>query len=321
MIIEYIIPVVYTPEDNESYINKDLLLIKDCSQLTGVNSECDGYNFNKCPNDDSYCQPFIKGDIIKLQFNYDKTKYFKAFVEFINTETMLPETVVFTTETGVDAELNDYLNVFIDTDQAIFDTLTCWYLKLKLYGCKLEGLPAYNLCVDEKLVGGLTLYEAQAECYEEQCEIAAFITSEPYCIVACNEETLMICGSYTKYDCEGNYYGNFILPNGKEAPNKYSACFRVRGRIEPDGYEFEKTTNVLKVVKSQQKQRFIMYLKPVPYYVAKQIALCFNSQQLTIDGIVYTGSLKLNKNFDEGSMWIIKENIFIDCDEISFTCK
>lgn len=321
MTIDYIVPVVYTPEDNETYINKDFLLIKDCSQLLNSNPECNGYNFNKCPNDRSYCQPFIKGDIIKLQYSYDITKYFKAFVEFINTETMLPEAVVFTTETGVDSTLSYYLNIFIDTNQPIFDTLTCWYLKVKLYGCNLEKNPAFNLCVDEKLVGGLTLYEAQAECYEEICEIADFIASEPYCLVQCNEPTLLICGEYTDKDCEGNYYGNFILPNGKEAPNNYVPCFRVRGVIEPDGYEFVKTQNFTKTIKSQQKERFILYLQPVPYYVAKQVSIAFNSQRLTIDGQEYSGALKLNKNFDEGSQWIIKENIYIECSEINFTCN
>lgn len=319
--IEYIIPVVYTAEDNNSYVNRDSILIKDCSQLGNPSPECDGYNFNKCPNDDAYCQPFIKGDILRFQYRIDITKYFKIFISFINSVTGEEESVVFTTQTGHSEDLTQFLNVIVDTNQDIFDTLTCWYMKVKLYGCKLDGTNPYQLCVDEKLTQGLTLYEAQAECYEEQCNIADFIATEPFCVLRCDEKSLLICGEYVEFDCDGNYYGNLIQPSQQESINQFKNCFRIRGVIEPNGYTFSKTESNNKTIKSQQREAFLLIGSvKTPYYVAQQLAIAFNSKKMTIDGIEYKGGVKIDKNFDEGLNWIIRENIFIECDEINFTC-
>lgn len=325
--IEYIIPVVYTAEDNNSHVNKDSILIKDCSQLGNPSPECDGYNFNKCPNDDAYCQPFIKGDVIYNQYRIDNKKYKRIFVDVIDSTTGLPvtEDVTIIIQTGVDAERTDYLNVIIDTDQDIFDTLTCWYVKISLYGCLLTEqatAEAYFTCLDEKQVAGLTLAQAQRECYEEMCNIGDFIASEPYCVVRCEEKTLMICGEYTDKDCNGNYYGNLIQPSQQESINQFKSCYRVRAVIEPNGFAISETLNNLSKVKSQQREAFLFIVTTgIPYYVAKQIAQCFNSKQLTIDGVAYSGAVKLDKNFEEGSMWYPRENIFIDCEEINFTCE
>lgn len=320
-VVVFNVPVSYTAEDNLSYINKTSVLIKDCSQLGNPNPECNGYNFNRCPNDSSYCQPFVKGDVISLQFAINVKKYKKIFVAFVNSATGQEQTVVYTTESGTDSLLTHFLNVIVDTNQSIFDTMTCWFVKIKMYGCLLEQgntAQAYFTCVDHKQsFDGMTAAEAAASCYEEQCNIADFIASEPYCAVRCDEQTLLITGLYTKYDCDGHYYGAFTSGS---ATNSFMASHRVRGIVEPNGFTFDKTVVNNKYVKSAQKETFILFCKPVPYYVAQQIAICFNSKDLQIDGVSYTGGLTLNKNFDEGSEWIIKENIYLNCDEINFTC-
>lgn len=315
--VNYIIPVTYTAEDNETHINKDTILIKDCSQLGNPSPECDGYNFNRCPNDNAYCQPFIKGDVIREQYIIDNTKYKTLFVDIINSVTGEPEdSVVVTLQRGTDADRTDFLNVIIDTNQTIFDTLTCWFIKIKMYGCTLQGND-YNTCLDEKQVSGLTLAQAREECYEEMCEIADFIASEPYCVVRCEEPTLLIQGYYTDHDCNGNYYGR--LASGVK--NLFFKSIRVRGWVEPDGYQITETKNGAKKAKSKQTQRFFLITKGIPYYVADQIAVCMNGRFMYIDGSQYTGMLKLDKNFEEGSMWYVKENIYRECDEINFTCS
>lgn len=321
MLIDFIIPVTYVPEDNESYINTDVVLMKDCSQVGDPNPECDGYNFNRCPNDSAYCQPFLKGDVVKLQYIVNVKKYKKIFVDVINTATGEVEySVAVTTQQGSDSTRTNYLNVIIDTNQAIFDSLTCWYVKISLYGCLLTDQATaedYATCLREKQFDGLTLAEAQRECYSEMCEISDFIASEPYCAVRCDEPTLLVQGSYPEYDCNGNYYGLFV---GSLA-NSYTPTLRIRGVVEPNGYSFQETVNHLKRIKSQQSEQFLFRVKMSPYYVAQQIAVCFNSAELTIDGLTYTKATKLDKNFDEGSEWIIQEAIFRECSEINFTCQ
>lgn len=279
----FIVPVVYNQEDNSSYIGKQTILIKDCSIFGTPKGECDGYNFNKCPNDDTYCQPFIPGDILYFQFLIDTTFYDAQSFELINTSTGLPIVgLVFSTVEGV-VDSTKYFTIQINTTSL---QQKCVYLKLTL----------------EKAEGGDN----------------DFITGEPFCAVRCEEPTLLIEGEYLKYDCNKNYYG--IATGSINGMAPYKASFRVRGVVEPNGFSIEKTDNGVNPVKSKQTERFILFTEKVPYYVAKQIEVCFNSKQLTIQGIDYKGQVKLDKNFEEGSEWIIKEDIFIDCPEINFGC-
>lgn len=286
----FIVPGGYDWQDNGSYIGKQTILIKDCSIFDNPNNIFDnpnnGYNCNKCPNDDAYCQPFIKGDILYFQFLIDKTIYSNQSFQLINSITGLPITGIDSATTQGVIDRITYYTIQIDTTTI---QETCFYLKLTL----------------DK--GGNTLIAAED-----------FITSEPFCSVNCNEQTLLIEGEYIKYDCEHNYYGiGTGTINGKPP---YKASFRVRGTVEPQGFQIEKTNNGINTVKSKQKERFTLFTEKIPYYVAKQIEICFNSKQLTIDGIDYTGEAKLDKNFEEGSEWIIKEDIFIECPEINFGC-
>lgn len=288
-VITFNVPLVLTAEDNLTYANKATILIKDCSSFGNPNSECDGFNFNKCPNDESYCQPFIQGDLIYNQLKFDNTKDTLVGGEFINAETgdaFLPTSGV-SFQIGIDALNNSYINTIFDTSNVVFDNISCFYIR-------------FNLRQGEKDI---------------------YYTSEPYCKVSCDMPTILIEGSYPNgYDCFGNYYGNISLL-GFSSPTIYKPVYRIRAVVEPDGFDFEETTMNNKRIKSKQSERFWLMTKKIPYYVAKQLAICFNSKLVTIDGIEYTGTIKLNKNFDEGSMWIIKENIYIVCDEKTFTCS
>ena len=290
-VITYTVPLVLSAEDNKTYANKYSILIKDCSDFGDPTSECDGWNFNFCPNDDKYCQPFISGDLIYSQFKFNNKKYAYSSVEFINTETGedFYSSAAVTSQVGIDSINNKYINAIIDTSNAIFIGVNCFYIKYTL----------------TELVGGAKVY----------------FTVEPYCLVKCDIQTLLIEGSYPSgYDCFGGYYGDLNV-GGSRDTNIYKPIFRVYGVVESDGFDFEETVMNNRRIKSKQSERFWLMTKKIPYYVVKQLAVCFNSQLVTIDGVEYTGTIKLNKNFDEGSMWIIKENIYRVCDEITFTCK
>lgn len=289
--VVYFVPLVDSPQNNSSLTAKVIVLVKDCNNFANGTDNPEGWNCNHCPNDKSYYQPFIQGDLIYGQIKYDKNKYTLGSIEVIDTVTgeNFANISFVTSVTGIDAVLNDYYVYVLDTANALFNDVSCFYTMMTLNG-----------------IGD---------------ELDTYVFSEPFKLVQCNEKTFLITGEYPNgYDCEGNYYGNLIQPNGKESINTYKPSFRVYGVVENDGFDFEETMNNSIKIKSQQTERFLLMTQKIPYYVAKQIAVCFNSKVTTIDEVVYQGAVKLQKNFDEGSMWIVKESIYIRCDEINFTC-
>lgn len=319
---DYIVPVVYVAENNNSYVNKASILSKDCSGFSNPNEGCEGWNFNRCPNDDNYCQPFVKGDKIYLQYLLDITKYFYISSAFINSATgeEFSTTGAVTIQTGIDALKNNFINLVIDTGHAAFADVSCWYFKAKLFKCSFrqgsEGAEEYADCLAAKIGDGMTAEEAEAACYEELCEDFDFVTTEPFCEIPC-DNTVLVEGQYKDYDCNGNFYGTFT----NNTASIFKLAFRVRGSVEPEGFDFSKTDVNNRTVKSQQTERFTFYTKKIPYYVVRQLAAAFNSKLLTVDSIEYKRAAKLNKNFEEGRMWIIKETFYRDCDEINFTCE
>ena len=46
-----------------------------------------------------------------------------------------------------------------------------------------------------------------------------------------------------------------------------------------------------------------------------------NAQTLTIDGVEYKRGVAVEKNNDQGNMWIINSQLLRICDDISFTCE
>lgn len=290
-LVVYTVPLVSSAENNSSSTAKTSIIVKSCYGFSNPNDECDGWNFNHCPNDKNYCQPFIQGDLIYGQLKYDKNLYTIGALELIQqpSGTDFYSSTFVTKQTSKDKLNNIYLDYIIDTANAIFDNIGCWYVKITL-------IPKDNS--DD-----------------------VFFSSEPYCVVRCDEKTMLITGEYPNgYDCFGGYYGEGLSESDSVYNSIFKASYRIRGVVEPDSFDFEKTENNGINIKSKQFLRFLFRIQPVPYYVAKQIAICFNSKKVTIDGEIYKGTVKLQKNNEEGSMWISNEVIFQECDEINFTC-
>lgn len=289
-LVTFNVPITISAQDNNTAITKTSIIVKDCGGFTNPNEDCDGWNFNRCPNDENYCQPFIEGDKIYGQLKFDQTKYTVSAIQVINTITGLDfySSSFATIQTGRDEINNFYFNYILDTANALFAGVTCFYTKIVLTPKQ----------------GGDSVY----------------YTSEPYCIVQCNESTLLIVGEYPNgYDCFGGYYGTLsggLLPGA----TIYIPQVRIRGVIENDNFDFEKTINNNKTIKSKQFERFLLKSKLLPYYVIRQIAVCWNSKKVTIDAVEYSGTISLKKNNDEGNMWILNETIFQECGEINFTC-
>lgn len=328
--IDFIVPLSYTLEDNETYVNKVVVFVKDCAILKNlpkgtVKDECEGFNFNLCGNDEKYFQPFIQGDILYNQFPLDIDQYFYLKLELINSETgedFFQEFVVNNPDSIVaqflsDADRTSYVNININTSNSVVDNISCFYMKLKLYKCDLSSDPDFINCVitQQAEFPDKPIDFILAECYDQFCGDLDTIITEPYEKVKCNKPSLLLKGNYSGHDCDNYFYGI------GDIQSIYKLAIRVYGVVEPNGFDTTETVNNNKKVKSSQKERFLLRTQKIPYYVATQLQRAFNSQQLNIDDIDYSGAIKLNKNFDEGSMWIIEENIFIECNELDYGCN
>lgn len=315
---EYIVPVTYTPLSNETYINKRFYDFKECSHLS-PNDKSNLWCANRCPNDDAYCNPYVSGDKIYLQFVMTDPKVKTIIPQIINDDNDLPVDTngAITTETGTDANNITYINYIIDTTKLL---ASCFYVRLTTIGCILREaqIPLFTACYNTKIGQGKSPEEAKIECYEQFCgeqNVNNFIT-EPYCSVRC-EQTVLISGYYPTYDCNLNYYGVFT----GNVPNSFIPQVRVMGEIFKSGFDITETLSNRERIKALKIDRYKLRTHKIPPYVAEILGNCFASMKLYVDGIQYKGGIKLEKIFDDGKMWIIQTDLYRDCDEINFACK
>lgn len=320
----YDVPVVYTPEDNDTRITKKVYTFKNCGQW-GLDDGCSGWNFNKCPNDDDYCQPYVVGDKLYMQYLIPATWTGFAAIQMIdNNGEVVAHGASMVTQIGKDAEGLRYVNIIIDT--ALLPGVTCFYFKLTFWDCKQFVTPNANFaaCVALRLIAGDTLAEAIIHCGNLACDSdnQKIVYSEPYCEVRCDEPTVLIEGEYSKYDCENYYYGELInLVNLSAIVNQYLLKFRVRGFLELDDYETTETEVNGVVTKVSQKKKFTFYTDKVPPFVAEQLARAAGSKQFIMDDVDYDRPANITKDFDQGLSWIPKLVLTKKCDDIDLTCE
>lgn len=284
---DYIVPITYTPEKNNSKIRKREFLFKTCA-FEELNPEaCSKWMSEKCPADTAYCQPYIKGDIIYSQVKYNpNTITGAAVINIIDLETGLSHSPTFTKQTGSSNEKNYFLNFNLDTSQSLFDTVSCFVIKIT---SEVSGYPVEQY-------------------------------SEPYCVVKCEQKTILVEGTYTAYDCNGHFYGTFT--GGQQSI--YRSQFRVYGEVVKTGFDFEAQENTTPkstfTTKSRTVSVYKMYVSKIPPYVAEQLAQCFGAQYVYVDGVQYDKPSKMSKDFDEGQSWIPLVELRRKCEQLDFTC-
>lgn len=324
----YTVPLVYTAESNNTLIAKRVIRVLNCSADLIENNSCMLWNVDHCPNDKDYCNPFIVGDKIYQQFVHPLDYYQYLFLQVINVSTGLPIEGVATTEIGEDSNGRKYLNVIIDTSTG-FENVSCFYTKITAFKqnefkiCMRIGDNAedFESCVSDLMAQDYTEEEAIIICLPNICPDALQeIYSEPYCVIECGQESLLIEGYFPRHDCNGNYYAPFV-----DAPttNSFIQQIRILGEVNPTDNNVE-VTFVNKTVRKSAQNYITHHLRgheKVPYYVIQKIANIFASKKTTIDGVEYNGTLKLSKNNELGKMWIIDENITTTCGEVDFSCE
>ncbi len=313
----YNYPIVYTPQDNASATNTRLIRTRFCAE--DVPEEfANLWNYNLCSQDKCYCQPFVKGDYIPVQYQIKDpaiksiTAALKRFDDdtvFWGTEGFLQEQV------GNDEFQNRFYNLLIDTSK--FDE-KCFYVAIVLIYQDID-FEDFSDCVETKMLDpSVTLIQATYECKLELSaeENQKTVASEPWCQTRC-EDTVVITGEYPGHDCNGNYYGLIDVTN----VNLFTPWLRVRGEVAQQNFGFTKTTINNKVSGSVQIRNYLFRTaEKVPPYVVEGLAVCFNSKKLMLDGAEFTRGAELSKNNEEGNMWIISSTVSKECDEVNFTC-
>lgn len=290
---------------------KKEILFKEC--VPGItDDDCPLWNFNHCPNDDDYSNPFIKGDKIYFQYIMDSLKNDIGTVVLVDNGSSEEYSEFVTIQKGYDADGKYYVNIIVDT-QNIPPGITCWYLKIELVSYSQNTL---NSCIINAISEEeMTLEEAQESCREE-VGVVGILYTEPFFSSPC-VGTVLIQGVHSKYDCDGNYYAAFA----DGSANDYSASVRVRGEVIQEGFEFIEKLQNNKRQSVQKRRQYKLNTIKLPPYVVEIIAKCFESKTLTIDEVEYLGGVKLQKQFEEGQMWIINTELNRLCDENNFNCS
>lgn len=316
----YRIPVKMAAESNNTYINKRMFQIIQCPPLISENPFDALWSNNLCSQDEDYCQPWVKGDKIYSQVKWPGGNVTAVTPVLVNNDTdeifYIPNDNL-TFEEGSDSKGYKYSNFVIDTN-ALPDDMCCFYIQWNFYYEEINE-EVYNTCYAMSIGDGHTILQARFDCLAEVVDPAniKFIVSEPYCQPKCIPPTVIVNGFYPKYDCNGGYYAPFV----GGLPNSYQPVFRLYGDISQQNFSITETILYNKKKSSKQVNNWQLMTPKIPPYVAQQLAICFNSQILTINGAEFRKAESIAKNNDDGQMWIINSPLTTECDEINFTCQ
>lgn len=308
----YTYEVLVTPvqESNNTWVNKRLLVMKDCTPTT-AELLANTWNYNLCPQDACYYQPYIDGDPIYRQHIITGKAYKQVFIVLYDAVTDEPFKWDIAAQVVTDVDFNRFLNVIFSTTGL---TNRCFYYGLHFFNCTPDT-GAFNTCVATKIGEGQTNEQAIFNCYSDICPgDLESLYSEPFEEVKCRD-TVLVKGTYPNYDCNGNWYGQPTV-----GTNQFQLQFRVYGEIVQEDYGFTETLQNNNKKSSKQIASYRFRTPKIPPYVAQMLAAAWNSKALDIDDNVYRKTTSLKRNIEDGNMWLIDEIITLECDEISFTC-
>lgn len=308
------ISVTYTPEDNETYINKLEVRVIDCPTIP-LNDSQDFWNCNLCGSDEKYEQPVEDDDTVFIQVPVTNNTFsqYRAYVydnagNLIEEDYPIVSTEIITAENGA-----KYMNIQLNVANI---PVNCFYVKIWAFEGEID-LGDIDICTNLKIEDGYDPNEAEILCFIEQADDYTEFYSELYRKTndTC-ENTLLLSADYVKFDCQENYYG----VGEEETDDPHQLSFRIPATLEKIEFNFEETLVFNKRRSSKQTDTYLLRTQKLPPYVAEQIALAFNSKTFYIDGVEYKRTGKISKNFDEGTMWIISVPVTRSCEEIDFLC-
>lgn len=308
-------PVTFVPKSNGTHAIVKEFTLRQC--VASI-QEVELWNCNRCGSDEEYFNPIIEGDKIYLQYFVNKLIYSHILFEAVDsaTDEILPSPSLQYIM-GLDKNKQAYVSAVFSVDD--YPDTNCIYFRAKFFSCDLNEA-VLEACLGTSIEDAT--YEALNACYTELCPTFDYFRTEPYRRAGCQERTILVEGFYTTYDCNSAFYGTFdSVVMGNVAANTHKPSIRVHGTLEKVGYAYDKTTLNTKVVGITNRQIFKFRTRKVPPYVGEAINLCFASRNLYFDGSEYISGTQIDKNFEEGSMWIIDVNVTKECRQDSLSCE
>lgn len=247
---------------------------------TPPTGSCDLFNSTRCGNDECYAQPFISGDILCFQWRFDSPASMSFSLVDEDFNHIVYTVPLTTFGTGTDEKYQDYQWLNIDTS-LIPASVDYFHLKV--------------------------VYDGQ-EWY-----------SEPFELVNCDDQTVYLVATHdTGRDCFKNYHNN---PVSVSATNYYNSQTRIYGTIEKVANSISKEIDEDVEISTTVEQIYLLRTsRKVPQYVADKITEIFSGRILYIDGEIYTPSGRIDKDFEEGKMWIISSELRQTCTKENFKC-
>lgn len=303
--------------ERTSYIRRIMITIIECGAMLH-NDICDLWNNTRCSNDDCYCNPFIEGDKIYLQFNLPipmakLTGWFNLFGP--------------PTPKGTTAEWNtDYFAALVDENGEIITEFNEISSFTSAYGIAVDsktGKPFVWMTIDTNKLNGLCDFNvtiADGDLADPNAVIANQFYTEPYCCVKCDTPTVLVRGTYNKYDQFGGYHGPFDIGSYTGDQNDYTAQIRVYGNIEKTSNTIEKTVTNNISVKTKISPVYLLRTNKIPEYVADLLTVALAGQSVFIDEVEFDSPSSVDKNNVEGSMWLVESTIPLLTDDIDFEC-
>ena len=300
-----------------TYIRRMQVTVVDCGDAIH-NSLCDLWNSTRCSNDECYCNPFINGDKIYLQFNLPVTltNWFNLFGP--------PQPIGTTSEWNT-----DYFAALIDGNGDVYPDFATIETFASEYGIGVNsktGKPFVWMVIDTSLLPeticefNVTIADGPLT-EDPENPIENQFYSEPYCCVKCDHPTILVRGTYTNYDSFGHYYGEFTSGSFTGDQNGYLAQIRVYGNIERINNQIEKTETDDVPINSQITPVYLLRTEKLPLYVADLLTVALAGQQVFIDGVEFESPASVDKNNEEGSMWLVESQIEQKIDKVNFECN
>lgn len=307
------IGVSYTPEDTETYAMPFVVDVVECPDVVAESM----WNCNLCGGDERYEQPVLDTDNFYLQFPNRQSAFYDLYSFIVTPEgEIVPMTQaewgnvigLFVTNDGI----SDYFNVKLTPADI---PVNCFYIKTVLFDSALN-FTTLGECISDKMDDGLSYHEAFHDCLLEQMPSATIHTTDLYRKTSADcEDTILFTADYDdKHDCHGRYYG----VNG--SGERYIHRVRIPGTVEPTDLSLETT----KVFESTRKNRILesslVRSQKIPPYVVSQVIIALGGRRVLINSTEYFDPTPLQKNNDEGRMWILNFTVQWKCGETDFAC-
>lgn len=280
--------------------------ICDETPTDGIVSACDDtWNCNICDGEKVYFNPYVRGDKIQIQtmfldyYNPDKTdpasgwgtpatSYMAAVIydnegnsQSFNLSEFASRTMVAWNGT------NSYQIIEIDTSLALFETLKCWTLEIRAY--------------DD------ANYVVQSVCTQHFAERPC-------------DRTVLIKGTFRKFDCDSRYYGTPVAYNGDLI--LYDNTFRYPAELVDTGARVSKTVvGSARTFVEHVKLWRLSFRALVPPYVKNTLSKQhLGAARLYIGGHEYTAdNFRFQNENDQSRMFYIEVDVEEVC-EVSDSC-